>query len=91
MHCTHVFRRTLGGKHVQLSARAEFGGQVYEELALCGVDGAGGAAFWSFTSDGKPSHGVAGRARRRWMPPCTAKRSPSGREFRWTRGTESTR
>jgi hypothetical protein len=58
VHCTRAFRRILGGKYVQLAARWEFTGQLYEELALFGVDETGKVAFWSFTSDGKRSHGV---------------------------------
>lgn len=62
VHCLRAFSRVLGGKYVQLSARWEFTGQAYEELVLFGVDEAAGVAFWSFTSDGKRSHGVLAAA-----------------------------
>ncbi|MGE5603079.1 MAG: hypothetical protein ACM30E_08510 [Nitrososphaerales archaeon] len=62
IHCMRAFRRVLGGKYVQLAARWELPGQVYEELALFGVDDAGNVAFWSVTSDGKRSHGVLAAA-----------------------------
>jgi hypothetical protein len=62
VRCTRSFGRVLAGKYVQLSARWELPGQVYEELALFGVDEAGGVAFWSFTSDGKRSHGALAAA-----------------------------
>ena len=58
VHCTRSFSRVLGGKYVQLAAAWQMPGRDYEELALYGVDDAGGVAFWSFTSDGKHSHGV---------------------------------
>ena len=58
VRCVRSFHRVLGGKYVQLTARWELPGRAYEELALYGVDEAGGVAFWSFTSDGKRSHGV---------------------------------
>lgn len=62
VHCVRVIRRVLGGKYVELSARWELPGQIYEELALFGVDKDGGVAFWSFTSDGKRSQGVLAAA-----------------------------
>jgi hypothetical protein len=34
------------------------GARVYEEVALIGVGDEGKVSFWSFTSDGKHSHGT---------------------------------
>lgn len=63
LRCERRFSRVLGGKYVQLAARWEMPGRgAYEELALFGVDEAGGLAFWSYTSDGKRSHGVLAAA-----------------------------
>ena len=42
---------------MQLSARWEFGGNKYEELALFRPGEKGQLQFWSFTSDGKRSEG----------------------------------
>jgi hypothetical protein len=57
VRCTRSFSRFLGGNYVRLQARWEFGEKVYEEHALYGLDPDGRVAFWSFTSDGKNSHG----------------------------------
>jgi hypothetical protein len=74
VRCTRVFEPVLGGSYIRLEARWEFGGgpkprdphaesslkggQVYEELALIGVDDGGEVRFWSFTSDGRRSQGT---------------------------------
>ena len=66
--CTRTFTEVLGGSYIQLMARWEFGGAAakkakspahpYEEIAIIGVGDAGTLVFWSFTSDGKRSHGA---------------------------------
>ncbi len=58
IECTRSFESVLNGAYVQLTARWKFAKGVYEEHALIGVDSDGSVAFWSFTSDGKHSHGV---------------------------------
>ena len=62
MRCTRVIESSLAGKYLAMKVRWEFGpteaGQVYEEFALIGVGDDGQVGFWSFTSDGKRSHGV---------------------------------
>jgi hypothetical protein len=58
VRCRRTFGRVLGGKYVVLDARWELPGKVYEEHALYGLDDEGRLAFWSFTSDGKHSHGI---------------------------------
>jgi len=57
--CTRSFSPVLNGSHIQLTARWEFEKQTYEEVAIIGVNRDGAVAFWSFTSDGKNSNGVA--------------------------------
>jgi hypothetical protein len=63
LRCMRIFELILGGHYLKLTARWEFGakegGQVYEEVALIGVGDDGQVCFWSFTSDGKRSQGVA--------------------------------
>jgi hypothetical protein len=62
--CTRVFEPFFKGAYFRLVARWEFdgGSKVYEELALFGVNRAGTVDFWSFTSDGKQSHGTVADA-----------------------------
>ena len=55
--CIRKFKKILGGKYVQLIAKWEFTDRNYEELALIGVNEEKEICFWSFTSDGKQSHG----------------------------------
>jgi hypothetical protein len=55
--CTREFSRVLHGKYIRLEASWKFSRGTYEETALYGVDG-GKAVFWSYTSDGKRSHGT---------------------------------
>lgn len=55
--CKREFTNVLGGKYIQLKATWTFGKGGYEEIALFGVDN-GVLTFWSYTSDGKRSHGV---------------------------------
>jgi hypothetical protein len=55
--CSRTFARVLEGAYVQLTARWEYAGGVYEELALFGKGSEGQLCFWSFTSDGKRSQG----------------------------------
>jgi hypothetical protein len=77
LRCTRVFEPVLGGAYVRLEARWHFGAAVaaeqcpdpapksvrgYEEIALFGAGAGGSVAFWSFTSDGKPSQGTAADA-----------------------------
>lgn len=59
--CTRTFKSVLGGKYIQLEARWEFARSAYDELAIYGVLN-GKLTFWSFTSDGKRSTGVAAKA-----------------------------
>lgn len=54
---TRAFTRTLGDKYIQLHAEWKFKNSAYKELALFGVDKDKTLKFWSFTSDGKNSHG----------------------------------
>ena len=58
LKCTRTFAPVLGGGHIQLTARWEFGKGNYEEIAMIGVNPEGKIAFWSFTSDGKNSQGT---------------------------------
>lgn len=62
VRCERVFERVLGGAYVRLHARWHFGTNVYEEFALFGQDADRTLNFWSFTSDGKQSRGVAAAA-----------------------------
>jgi len=62
VHCTRTYRRVLNGKFVQLSAHWETSRAVYEELAYFGERAEGTIGFWSFTSDGKHSEGIAADA-----------------------------
>jgi hypothetical protein len=57
IRCTRTLVRVLNGTWVQLDARWELPGKVYEERALFGVHSELGIAFHSFTSDGKRSEG----------------------------------
>lgn len=54
--CVRTFEKTLGGNYIQLSAKWEFGGKAYEEIALYGSENKE-IFFRSFTSDGKNSYG----------------------------------
>lgn len=56
MKCTRTFSKLLDGHYVQLIAKWEFTGKLYEEVAIIGMDG-DRLSFWSFTSDGKKSQG----------------------------------
>lgn len=58
VRCSRSFAPILGGSYVQLVARWKFKKGVYEEQALFGIDKDRRLSFWSFTSDGKHSHGV---------------------------------
>jgi hypothetical protein len=58
VRCVRTFTRALGDRYVILEARWELPDRVYEEHALFGVGDDARLAFWSFTSDGKRSHGV---------------------------------
>jgi len=57
VRCTRTFTPILHGKYIQLVARWEFGAEVYEEIAIYGINN-GKLSFWSFTSDGKRSEGT---------------------------------
>lgn len=59
VQCLRTFTPILKGTYVQLTARWEFPQGNYEELAMFGVNSDGKLAFWSFTSDGKNSTGIA--------------------------------
>ncbi len=56
--CTRSFTPVLGNAYVQLIARWNFKEGVYEEQAFFGIDDTRRLSFWSFTSDGKHSHGT---------------------------------
>lgn len=63
VRCRRTLEPCLGGHYLRLTVRWEFGAagaaQAYEELALIGVGEGGNVVFWSFTSDGKRSQGLA--------------------------------
>lgn len=57
--CTRKFNRVLDGKFLRLEANWQIGrDKSYDEIAMIGVDRDKQITFWSFTSDGKNSHGV---------------------------------
>jgi hypothetical protein len=56
LKCTRIFERTLAGNYIDLKATWDFGKSSYVEHAIIGVKD-GVVSFWSFTSDGKNSHG----------------------------------
>ncbi|MEO8197375.1 MAG: hypothetical protein ABI689_11715 [Thermoanaerobaculia bacterium] len=58
IRCRRRFSRILAGKRVLLEAAWHLPAGVYEEHAVYGLDDSGKLAFWSFTSDGKQSHGT---------------------------------
>jgi len=58
VECSRSFVPILQNSHIQLIARWKFDKGMYEEQALFGTDRDGLVGFWSFTSDGKQSHGV---------------------------------
>jgi len=58
MPCIRHFTRIWQGAYIRLDARWEMGGgKIYEEVAMFGKGRDGNLGFWSFTSDGKQSHG----------------------------------
>lgn len=57
--CVRRIAPALEGSWVQITAHWTLGARTYEELALFGADAEGRLGFWSFTSDGKSSRGVA--------------------------------
>jgi len=58
MPCTRHFTKLWGGAYYRLGVRwAMEGGKVFEEVAMFGTGQDGSIGFWSFTSDGKQSHG----------------------------------
>ena len=59
VRCVRVFEKVLGGKYVHLTADWHLSDSAYEEIALFGVGDEKQVCFWSFTSDGKRSQGVA--------------------------------
>lgn len=57
--CRRVFCKVLDGKYVRLEVNWQIGSdKSYDEMAMIGVDKDKQIKFWSFTSDGKNSHGV---------------------------------
>ncbi len=54
--CTREFNSILNGSYIQLIAKWDFAGKVYEENAIVGMND-DKITFWSFTSDGKKSQG----------------------------------
>ncbi|MDH5185137.1 MAG: hypothetical protein OEX12_14745 [Gammaproteobacteria bacterium] len=62
--CTRNFSRVLDGKYVRLEANWQIGSdKSYDEISMIGVDKDKQIKFWSFTSDGKNSHGVLAEVR----------------------------
>lgn len=62
LRCERTIAEVLNGSYVRLEARWAFGkshgtGKGYDELALIGAGGGREVRIWSFTSDGKHSHG----------------------------------
>ena len=57
VRCTRVFEK-FGAVYVKLHAQWEFGKHVYQEIAFLGAGDDGKVGFWSFTNDGKRSHGT---------------------------------
>lgn len=55
--CTRTFSPVLEGAYIQLDARWEHPGGIYEEIAMIGRGPDGNVWFWSFTSDKKQSQG----------------------------------
>ena len=61
--CTRTFSYLHREKWIILDANWEFvGDKHYVEHAVIGLDSNGQVTFWSFTSDGKRSHGVLSKA-----------------------------
>ncbi len=59
--CTRRYERILGGKFISLTADWDVGdgAKTYTEIANYGLNRDGIPAFWSFTSDGGTSQGIA--------------------------------
>ena len=55
--CRREFKKVLSGKYIQLTANWEYASGTYDEIAMIRVDADKEVGFWSFTSDGKQSHG----------------------------------
>lgn len=51
------FSKTLGGKYLQLDVEWLIGDNPYEDHTLIGLNKDKEICFWSFTNDGKNSHG----------------------------------
>lgn len=60
--CLRTFSYFHRERWIVLDAEWDFGGKFYKEHAIFGVDTNGDVSFWSFTSDGKRSHGVLSKA-----------------------------
>jgi hypothetical protein len=58
-------RKILTGKYIETKVHWKFAKSEYEERALFGVGKDAHVECWSFTSDGKQSHGVIADARDR--------------------------
>ena len=56
LKCTRVFKPILGENYIQLIAKWDFAKFSYEEYSIIGVKD-NILNFWSFTNDGKNSHG----------------------------------
>ena len=56
--CTRTFEKVLGKSYIQLKVVWLTGDQPYEDLTLIGTNSDKEICFWSFTSDGKHSHGT---------------------------------
>lgn len=61
MKCTRTFKQVLNGNYIELNAKWEFGGKIYEEISIFGAE-KDTITFWSFTSDGKKSNGYLANA-----------------------------
>jgi len=54
---TRAFTKILNGKYIQLDVTWDLGDKSYLDHTLIGVTADKEIGFWSFTSDGKNSHG----------------------------------
>lgn len=61
VHCTRSFQYILNQKYIELTCIWDFGSKQYEERALYGMK-EDTLQFWSFTNDGKSSHGCISQA-----------------------------
>lgn len=55
--CTRQIEKTLDGKYIQMITTWHLGDKNYIDHTLIGINPEKEICFWSFTSDGKQSHG----------------------------------